>query len=275
MIYLKSVSLKGPPDQKADSSFPFSIPAIRSLRAIEFPSPVTFFVGENGSGKSTFMEALAIATKSIAVASESIEQDRTLDEQRILAARFKTTWSKRTHKGFFLRAEDFFGFAKRLSRERAELRERLRELDQEYRAKDRSELALGLASLPARSSLAEMTKRYGENLDANSHGESFLKLFSSRVVPGGLYLLDEPEAALSPQSQLGFIALVNEMVAEDSQFVIATHSPILLALPGAAIYSFDEVPVARVPYEELEHVNLTRAFLTNPERFLRLLGARD
>lgn len=275
MIYLKSVSLKGLPDEKAGTSFPFSIPAIRSFRTVEFASPVTFFVGENGSGKSTFMEALAIATKSIAVASENIEQDRTLDEQRLLAARFKTIWSRRTHKGFFLRAEDFFGFAKRLSRERAELRDRLKEIDQEYRAKDRSELATGLASLPAQSSLAEMTRRYGENLDANSHGESFLKLFSSRVVPGGLYLLDEPEAALSPQSQLGFIALVNEMVAENSQFIIATHSPILLALPDAVIYSFDEVPVARVPYEELEHVNLTRAFLNDPERYLRLLGNRE
>jgi predicted ATPase len=90
-------------------------------------------------------------------------------------------------------------------------------------------------------------------------------------VPGGLYLLDEPEAPLSPQSQLAFLAMVKDMVAEDSQFIMATHSPILLAFPGAEIYSFDQAPVTRVPYESLEHVNLTRDFLRDPERFLRHL----
>ena len=113
--------------------------------------------------------------------------------------------------------------------------------------------------------------RYGVNLDANSHGESFLRLFRSRFVPGGLYLLDEPEAPLSPQSQLGLIAMLKDMVAQDAQFIIATHSPMLLAFPNATVYSFDERPPRRVPFEELEHVRLTRDFLNNPEAFLRHL----
>jgi predicted ATPase len=104
-----------------------------------------------------------------------------------------------------------------------------------------------------------------------SHGQSFLRLFESRFVPGGLYLLDEPEAPLSPHSQLALLAMLGEMVARDAQFVVATHSPILLAFPGARIYSFDDGPVRTVPYEELPHVTVTRDFLQAPERFLRHL----
>ena len=116
-----------------------------------------------------------------------------------------------------------------------------------------------------------MERRYGVDLDASSHGQSFLRLFRSRVVPEGLYLLDEPEAPLSPQSQLALIALLREMTAQRSQFIIATHSPILLASPGATIYTFDGGAMRRVRYEELEHVQLTREFLMEPERFLKHL----
>ncbi len=129
----------------------------------------------------------------------------------------------------------------------------------------------GFAEAPIATSLHEMEARYGVNLDANSHGESFLALFKARIVPGGLYLLDEPEAPLSPQSQLGLMAMLRDMTAQGSQFIIATHSPILLAFPDATIYSFDQPPVRRVPYGELEHVLLTRDFLASPERFLRHL----
>jgi predicted ATPase len=147
---------------------------------------------------------------------------------------------------------------------------RIAELEVEYA--DRSAWAKGLAMGPARSSLAELEKRYGIDLDANSHGQSFLTLFRSRFVPGGLYLLDEPEAPLSPQSQLGFMLMMQDMIAEDAQVIIATHSPILLAFPGATIYSFDRTPVSDVAYDELEHVVLTREFLRAPERYLRFLN---
>src|SRR5207248_5929457 len=107
----------------------------------------------------------------------------------------------------------------RLARERGEMLARLRELEEEYRAHDRSPYAMGLAQGPMRASLADMERRYGIDLDANSHGQSFLKLFQSRFVPGGLYLLDEPEAPLSPQSQLALLGMIAEMVAQDAQFV--------------------------------------------------------
>jgi predicted ATPase len=120
-----------------------------------------------------------------------------------------------------------------------------------------------------------MERRYGVDLDANSHGQSFLRLFQSRFVPGGLYLLDEPEAPLSPQSQLGLLAMISDMVAQDAQFIIATHSPILMAYPGATIMSFDQVPVGAVRYSELESVRLVKEFLADPERYLRRLTATE
>ncbi len=116
-----------------------------------------------------------------------------------------------------------------------------------------------------------MEKRYGVDLDANSHGQAFFQLFRSRFVPGGLYLLDEPETPLSPISQLALIGMLQDMVAQEAQFIIATHSPILLAMPAARILDFDAQPIAPAAYEDLEHVKLTREFLADPERFLRRL----
>ena len=180
----------------------------------------------------------------------------------------RLSWRKRTTRGFFLRAEDFFGFTKRIARLRAELAIEMMEAAQQYTASRRSDAALGLKQGPLRASIAELEKRYGAELDANSHGESFLKLFQSRFVPGGLYLLDEPEAPLSPQSQLALLAMIGDMVTQDAQFIIATHSPMLLAYPDAQIYSFDTKPVRAVAYEELDHVRITRDFLNAPQRYL-------
>jgi predicted ATPase len=266
MPHLTRVSLSLP---RSARGFPFDVPVIRALKELDLDAPLTYFVGENGSGKSTLLEALAIAARLPTVGSESAERDPTLEPQRALARKLKLSWTKRTHRGFFLRAEDFFGYARSLSKMRSEFEGRLQEIEVEYR--DRSAYAKSLAMMPARSSLAEMENRYGADLDARSHGQSFLKLFESRFVPGGLYLLDEPEAPLSPQSQLALMVMLNYMLRENAQFVIATHSPILLAFPGARIYDFDRAPLAPVRYEELDHVALTREFLSAPERYLTML----
>jgi predicted ATPase len=255
--------------------FPFSVPAIASLGEIDVDAPITFFVGENGSGKSTLLEGIAAAAGLPAVGATDLARDQTLSAQRRLGRTLRLVWTQRAVRGFFLRAEDFFGFTKRLAQERAELQQQIAETEREYRAADRSDKALGLAQLPLKTSLAEMERRYGADLDASSHGQSFLTLFRSRFVPGGLFLLDEPEAPLSPQSQLALLVMLDEMVAQDAQFIIATHSPILLAFPGARIYSFDAPPVRAVPYQELDHVALTRDFLNHPEQFLRRLQRHD
>ena len=249
--------------------FPFSVPAVRTLESLDVAAPVTFFVGENGSGKSTVLEAIAAAARLPAIGAAEVGSDDTLAGQRRLASAFRLVWNRRTRRGFFLRAEDFFGFVNRIGRLREEMHSRLRGVEEEYR--DASTLARNLAAGPARASLHELTGRYGVDLDANSHGEAFLKLFQNRFVPGGLHLLDEPEAALSPQSQLGLLAMLAGMLAQDAQFIIATHSPILLALPGARIYSFDTVPPSETAYADLDHVNLTRSFLERPEQYLRHL----
>ncbi|MEO6445525.1 MAG: AAA family ATPase [Gemmatimonadaceae bacterium] len=269
-MLLRDVTMKAP-DAGDPSAFPYSVPAIRTLGTLTFPTPVTFLVGENGSGKSTLLEALAAAAQLQALGSElRVDADETLRAQRELGRRFSLGWhAARATRGFYLRAEDFFGFTKTLRQMRAELLRELEQIDEEYA--DRSALAKGLRKGPVSASLHEMERRYGIDLDTHSHGQSFLQLFQSRFVPRGLYLLDEPEAPLSPQSQLALLAMLREMAGESSQFLIATHSPILLAFPGATIYSFDETPVRSVSYESLEHVSLTRDFLANPERFLRHL----
>jgi predicted ATPase len=269
MIHLRSFEL-----QKTafgnKSGFPFQLPMFRDLETLEFPSPVTFFVGENGSGKSTMLEALACAIGSITVGSESVNTDPTLKDIRNFSKNIRLIWDgKRVRKGFFLRAEDFFGYARKINQMRTELENDLRETEEAYR--DRSAEAQQFARMPYAREIHALESRYGDGLDAQSHGESFLLLFQSRFIPGGLYLLDEPEVPLSPLRQIGFLSLLKQMVEADAQFIIATHSPILLAYPGASIYSFDSFPLQTVEYKDLEHYSLTRDFLNNPESFLRHL----
>lgn len=245
------------------------MPTIGTLEHVELDAPVTLLVGENGSGKSTLLESLAIAAELPAVGSVGPARDPTLEPQRRLARCLSLTWRRRTHRGFFLRAEDFFGFQKRLAEERAEHESELGRIDRELA--DASDWARHLAKGPHRASIGAMTSRYGENPDARSHGEAFLALFAQRLVPGGLFLLDEPEAALSPQSQLGLLAMIRDAIAQGGQFVIATHSPILMATPGARILGFDDPPIRSVAFDEIESVTLVREFLAAPERYLRLI----
>jgi len=266
MGQLISASLK---DAGLPDGFPFSVPTIRSMEVLDLDVPVCLFVGENGSGKSTLLEALAVAANLPAVGSGSLAGDPPLRAQRRLADALRLSWRGRTHRGFFLRAEDFFGFQKAVMGHRAEHEAELSRLDEDL--KEASPMARDLAMGVHRGSIHELTERYGEDPDARSHGEAFLDLMRGRVVPRGLFLLDEPEAALSPQSQLGFLAIVREGVLRQGQFIIATHSPILMATPGARIFTFDGGKIRTSRFEELEPVALVRDFLQAPERFLRHL----
>lgn len=269
MNRLRRLTISPPAD--AAAQYPFSVPAVRDTSVLDFDAPVTFFVGENGSGKSTLLEGLGAKIRLPTVGSMSIEQDDTLGPARALADAMRLTWSQvgRAHRGFFLRAEDFFGFTRSIAMQRSALRREIAEVELEYVG--RSALAKALRLGPLMTSLADIEARYGEDFDAQSHGESFLSLFHNRFVPDGLYLIDEPEAALSPTSQLALLAMLQDMVKDAGQFIIATHSPILLALPGATIWSFDEKPPRAIAYDEAEHVRVTRDFLNAPERFLRHL----
>ena len=266
MIHLESVQRRPFPKAKA---FPFTLPVLQSLEELRFETPVTLLVGENGSGKSTVLEGLACAADMVVVGSESTRTDKSLVHARELAKYFRLGWKKRTHRGFFLRAEDFFGYARRLNEMRAGMEADLDEIDAEY--KDRSDYARGLARSSTLGQLGALQQRYGEGLDAHSHGESFLELFQARFVPQGLYLLDEPEAPLSPIRQLALIKIIRDMVEQEGQFIIATHSPILMAFPGATLLNFDGGEIRPARYEDLEHVRLMRDFLQDPEAFLRNL----
>jgi predicted ATPase len=263
-IHLRSVDLN--PAVKDEPDFPFNLRFVRKFRRLEFKQQVTFLVGENGSGKSTFLECLAFAAELLNIGAVELDRDPTLIAQRRLGGEMKLQWRIRTHRGFFLRAEDFFNFSTRIGRNWREL-EAIEEEMEESMIGD----ALARAKGPVQGQRRSLTERYGGDVDARSHGESFLDFFRSRLVPGGLYLLDEPEAPLSPQRQLAFLSLLKEMVAQQAQFIIATHSPIIMAFPEAAILSFDHAPIKKVKYEETEHVTLTKAFLNDPNAFLRRL----
>ncbi|MDQ3652271.1 MAG: AAA family ATPase [Acidobacteriota bacterium] len=245
MIHLRSVSIKS--GARKIDSFPFNLPLVKKFKEISFRSPVVFLVGENGSGKSTLLEAMAAGVGSVTVGGDDLPRDATLQHAKRLSEQLKFVWTRKTRRGFFLRAEDFFNFAKRVNKMSAELEEMATEYEEKL-----SGYALQLARGVVLGQRYALSEKYGEDADARSHGESFLNLFKERFVPGGLYLLDEPEAPLSPQRQLAFLSMLKEMVGQDAQFVIATHSPILMAFPGASILNFDTYPVREVAYDNIE-----------------------
>ena len=263
MIHLDTVRMKR--SSRQPDEYPFTLPVVRQLGDVTLESPVTFFVGENGSGKSTLLEAIAVTSGSIAVGGEDLITDPTLRPVRELASHLTLGWRKRTHRGFFLRAEDFFNFASRMQAS-------VRELDELAESYTQPEMSYGarLAQGAMRGERSALT-RYGADLHARSHGEAFLQVFQSRFVPGGLYLLDEPDIALSPLRQLAFLAMLSDMVQQEAQFIIATHSPMLMAFPEATIFKFDEHGITETAYDEVDNVVLMRDFLANPEAFLRQL----
>ena len=268
MIHLRALQRKGgawPTDR-----FPFHLPILQDFESWELDTAITFLVGDNGSGKSTLLEALACTVALPTVGVVSAHEDPTLAPLQELAAHLRPVWNQRTRYGFFLRAEDFFGYVKRLGGMEAALRADWEQVEEDY--SDRSAQARGLARMAYSRELRSMKEQYGaDGLAAASHGESYLQLFQKRFRPGGLYLLDEPEAPLAPLRQLALLKLLQDSLAADAQFVIATHSPILLAYPGAAIWSCDGGHLRRLCYEELEAVQLLRDFLNEPSSYLEHL----
>lgn len=225
-------------DRSGVSSFdeyPYNIPAIKSLNQLSLHPAVTFFVGENGSGKSTIIEAIAILAGFNPEGGTKNFNTRLRPSESSLHQNLKLVRNpKREKTGFFLRAETMFNVST--------------EVEDGYYAE------------------------YGwESLHIRSHGEAFLWLMQNRFGSNGLYVLDEPESALSPQRQLAALRLIHELTNQGSQFIIATHSPILLAYPHGKIYSLGEEGVQQTAYTDTEHFQVTRDFLLNHERMLALL----
>jgi len=260
-MLLRSVTFHAP---VGASRFPFTVPLVRLGATVSFDRPVTVLAGENGAGKSTLLEAVAVAADLPVAGGADVDRDTTLWAGRELSATLKLTWSARTRRGVFLRAEDFFAFAQRVDRMRTETEAALARIERE-------EGRGSLRAMPFARDRHELRSLYGEGLEAASHGEAFLAFFQSRLRPGGLYVLDEPEAALSPLRQLTLIALLKDAVASGAQVIMATHSPILLAFPGARLLRVGEDGAHATEWEDLEHVRLMRDFLRDPDAFLRHL----
>ncbi len=226
--------------------YPFSLDIIKNLTAITFPTQVTFFVGENGTGKSTILEAIAHNTGFGAEGGSKNINFKTSEEHTYtgtqkLANLMTLTWRHKPQHGYFFRAESFFNVANHIDQ---------------------------LALTDARA----YGPYGGKSLHEQSHGESFLSFFKHSLSENAFYILDEPEAALSPQRQLSLMAIINDLCKNShAQFIIATHSPILLAYPDATIYSCDTSMLTSVAYTDTEHYQITKRFLDNPDRYLHHL----
>lgn len=237
--YLRSIELKRD-SVKSFFKYPFSLPAIKNLSTLEFHPKVTFIVGENGSGKSTILEAIAVVCGFNAEGGTRNFNFTTSNTHSELYSYIKLIKGVRTPKdGFFLRAESFYNLATNVD-----------ELEREVP---------GLLSYYG-----------GRSLHQQSHGESFFSVFMNRFNGNGLYILDEPEAALSPSRQMAMITKIHELVQENSQFVIATHSPIIMAYPNAVIYEIKD-EIKRVDYEETEHYQVMKSFINNTNKMLDIL----
>ncbi|KIL51516.1 ATPase AAA [Jeotgalibacillus alimentarius] len=245
-MFLKKVTLKRE-EVKDPREYPFHIPAIKSFSQMDFNRKVTFFVGENGSGKSTLLEAIADQCGFNPAGGGRNNTYNLHASESALGPYLRLSWMPKVTNGFFLRAESFYQFATHLD-----------ELDQD-----------DLEGLTYQS-------YGGKSLHEQSHGESFLSLFANRFQQKAIYLLDEPEAALSPQRQLALLKIMHDLEKQGNcQFIIATHSPILLGYPDADILSFDEGKIQSVAYEMTDHYQITSYFLQHRERMLEQLFAEE
>jgi predicted ATPase len=242
-LYLREIALRRS-RVPTFGCYPFDLPAVATLHRITFERPITFLIGENGSGKSTLLEAIAVALGLNPEGGSRNFRFTTRGSHSELHAYLQLVrGATRPRDGFFLRAESLFNVATEIER-----------LDLE----------------PAPGPL--ISDAYGpRGLHEQSHGESFLALMQHRFRGGGLYLLDEPEAALSPMRQLALLTVLDDLVARRSQLIIATHSPILLAYPGATILELTSSGIAAAVYEETEHFRVTRDFLNRYPAMLRTL----
>jgi predicted ATPase len=235
--FLHAIRLRPP----IGADYSDDLPALRGLERLELDPHVTFFVGENGSGKSTLLEALAAASKLNVEGGGRVQQFAfsTRPSHSSLHRRLELEKAPLPPlNAFFLRAESLYNFATAVEG-------------------------------------AAMQEVFARPLHAQSHGESFLDVAVNRLGPRGLYLFDEPEAALSVRGQLALIRRMHELVEQHSQFVIATHSPILLGYPDATILELSDDGISRIDYDKTQQVELTRSFLDDPQRFLRHLLSED
>lgn len=270
MIFLKAVKRT---EYEADLSvYPLSLPQITAVERLEFTAPVTLIAGDNGSGKTTLVELIAALTNAVRIGDE--RANRKAKEQFLQAVRaFRPEFTHKPKRSFFFLAEDFTRYIDAREDRMREEAEELRRIEREYDG--RSGYAKDLARMPHASGLSAMQNMYSGELGAQSHGEGYIDFFGSRLQPNGLYLMDEPEGALSYYNQYVLMNMIANAVKRDCQFILSTHSPVLLAYPGATLYAFDNGALAETSFGRLENVSFLRDFLADPQRYLRRLGEDD
>ncbi len=242
--------------------YPFHLPWLSAIEDLDFHQPLTFLVGNNGVGKSTLIQALAIQTQIPQLTNAPYEDDPSYTALLAFANRLKTEWDVKSKSGFFFRADDFISFVRENERLRHELQAELASLDQQGVPK------LSFQRQPYENSLAALKRTYPKALHTLSHGQSFLALFKSRLAPNSLYLLDEPETPFSPQNQLALLQMIDDQIKQGAQFIIASHSPILTAHPEAVIYEISDTHIAPIDYDEIENVSFMKHFMSDPQRFM-------
>lgn len=260
MPYLQTFSI----NTTKKAPFPFNIPAVQFAKNISLGNAVTILAGDNGSGKSTLLEALAMYIKLPLIGGQIRLKDG-FEAAGLLQPYVELNWKKQTGKGFFFRAEDFSDFINAVENERNKIAADLSDLQGVV-----DDSIIRQMSDTANYVLHKMRKDYGDNMQAFSHGEAYLQILQTRITGKGIYLLDEPEAALSPLKQLALMAFILQVLKEDnSQFIIATHSPILMGIPGACIYEIRETGLQKTDYKDTDHYRITKTFLDNPDFYLR------
>ena len=238
MLHLREVRLLSEKYPTRDH-YPFNIDVLQKTRGIEFSSPVTFFIGENGSGKSTLLEALARRCRIHIWGGVDCTRSEPNPYEEMLFLYLAVKWTDGIVPGSFFSSQIFRNFAE-------------------------------LVEMWEADNPGQIEYFGGKSLLTQSHGQSLMSFFRARYRIKGLYLMDEPETALSPKSQLELLKLLQEMSAlGHAQFIVATHSPILLACPGAIIYSFDHSPVRTLRYEDTEHYQVYKSFMENPGKYLK------
>jgi predicted ATPase len=262
MAFIRTISI----NTDRQHPFPFNIPAIRYARDINLSERVTIFVGDNGTGKSTLLESIACRL-NVPLIGGFMGESKSFAAAKVLKPYVEIGWRRETTKGFFFRAEDFSHFVDSVERERMKLEMELGDLKGKV-----DDAIIEQMSESMNRSLRETRRQYGSDLQAFSHGEAYLTILHARIADKGIYLLDEPEAALSPLKQLSLIAFILEVLKKgNAQFIIATHSPILMGIPDATIYQIVDEGMEQVKYKETDHYQITRRFLNEPESYLRHL----
>lgn len=223
------------PEKIDQTKYPFNIRVFSRGIDLAVRSKVTFFVGENGTGKSTLLEAIAECCGFNPEGGNRDHHRAVFADRSPLAQALRLSWLPKVTEGFFMRAESFYNFATYIEE------------------------------------VSDMRAYGGKSLHEQSHGESFISLFANRFEQG-IYILDEPEAALSPQRQLTFLKIIHDLASSGhAQFIIATHSPIILSYPGAVLFSLDGDALQEIEYRDTKHFLITRDFLNSPERFFKHL----